>query len=123
MAISSVEFIEEKRTDGLTIENAHEAFDLSYVQLASVLGVSRRTLLRYRKHMGVPSPMVLERMEALQEIHHLLEKIFADENGKMEWLYTPVPLLEGKRPIDLMLDGKLDRVLSVLAGFYAGVYI
>ncbi|MDA2921127.1 MbcA/ParS/Xre antitoxin family protein [Desulfobacterota bacterium AH_259_B03_O07] len=121
MSISAVERI-EKRVAGQTIENAQKAFGLKYVELASALGVDRRTLLRYRRNLSVPSEKVRARMGKIREIRHLMEEVFKGSEAQLEWLYSPVPLLRGQRPIDLMRKGKLDEVLSVLAGLYSGSF-
>jgi uncharacterized protein (DUF2384 family) len=66
---------------------------------------------------------VRDRLEALRQISYLLEEVFADQEEGLRWLYTPVPLLQGRRPIDLMRKGELDEVLSVLAGQYSGAFV
>ena len=113
----------ERETARKTIENAHEAFGLNYMELASVLGVDRRTLIRYRKERSTPSPSVRERMDRLREISHLLDELFETSEAGRVWLYRAVPILGGHRQIDLMRRGELDDVLSVLAGLYSGAFI
>jgi uncharacterized protein (DUF2384 family) len=102
-----------------TIEGAHEALGLNYVELARALGIDRRTVLRYRKQTVVPSPRVQARMEKLRDIHHLLEQVFGDHDSQLEWLYGSVPLVRGQRPIDLLRKGELEEVLAILAGLYS----
>lgn len=113
----------EKDAAKETIENAHEAFGLNYSQVASMLGVDRRTVLRYRKTKNIPSERVRAQMEKVREIEHLLEEVFNGEILQLKWLYSSVPLLRGRRPVDLLRNGKLDEVLSVLAGLYSGAQI
>lgn len=102
-----------------TIEGAHEALGLNYVELARALGVDRRTILRYRQQRVVPSPRVQARMEKLRDIHHLLEQVFTDRDSQLEWLYGSAPLVRGQRPIDLVRKGELGEVLAILAGLYS----
>lgn len=113
----------EKKTAKETVENARERFGLPYSDLASALGVDRRTLLRYRKKAHAPSPRVRSRMEKLREIAYLVDQIFEDGDAAAEWLYSPVPALRGRRPIDLIRDGELEAVVSVLAGLHSGAHI
>lgn len=122
MAVTFVDQL-ERETARKTIEGARKTFGLNYVDIASALDVDRRTLLRYRKEMNTPSPKVRDRLEALRQISHLLNLIYVNREDGLTWLYTPVPLLQGRRPIDLMRRGELDEVLSVLAGFYSGAHI
>jgi uncharacterized protein (DUF2384 family) len=102
-----------------TVEGAHEALGLNYVELARALGVDRRTVLRYRKQTVVPSRRAQARMEKLRDIHRLLEQVFGDRDSQLEWLYGSVPLVRGQRPIDLMRKGELEEVLAILAGLYS----
>ncbi len=53
-------------------------------------------------------------MEKLRDTHRLLEIVFGDRDGQLEWLYGSAPLVRGQRPIDLMRKGELDEVLAVL---------
>ncbi|MBN1427363.1 MAG: DUF2384 domain-containing protein [Anaerolineae bacterium] len=110
----------EKRAAKDTIDQAREIFGLDYVEVASALGVDRRTIFRYRANSSVPSPDVRARLGKIREIAHLLNAVFANHEVQLEWLYSPVPLLKGHRPIDLIRQGELDEVLSVLAGVQTG---
>jgi uncharacterized protein (DUF2384 family) len=62
-------------------------------------------------------------LEALSQISYLLDEAFEIREDGLTWLYTPVPLLKGRCPIDLMRKGELDQVLSVLAGQYSGAFV
>jgi len=121
MAISVVERLEKKVAKN-TIEEAYKSLGLNYAELAIALGVDRRTLLRYRKLRSVPSARVRLRMEKIREIEHLLDEIFDSHEVALEWLYSPVPILQKKRGIDLIRRGDLDEVLSVLAGLHSGAF-
>jgi putative toxin-antitoxin system antitoxin component (TIGR02293 family) len=122
VAVAAVDRL-ERETARKTIEDARESFGLNYGDLASALDVTRRMLLRYRKEKNTPSPKVRDRLEALRQISHLLDEVFTNREDALRWLYNPVPLLQGRRPIDLMRKGELDEVLSVLAGHYSGVSV
>ena len=113
----------EKKAAKEVVESVHESFGLSYTDVASALGVNRRTLLRYRNKLNIPSPKARAGMEKMREIRYLLHEVFNGKSAENEWLYSSVPLLRGRRPIDLMREGELDQVLSVLAGLYSGSYI
>lgn len=121
MAISVVERLEKKVAKN-TIEEAYKSLGLNYAELAIALGVDRRTLLRHRKLISVPSARVRLRMEKIREIEHLLDEIFDSHEVALEWLYSPVPILQKKRGIDLIRRGDLDEVLSVLAGLHSGAF-
>ncbi|NOQ22035.1 MAG: DUF2384 domain-containing protein [Candidatus Aegiribacteria sp.] len=110
----------EKTAAKETIEAALEYLGLSKVELARALGVDRRTIFRYRNRVNVPSRHVRAKMEKLREIQHLLSEIFDGRDAQLNWLCSPVPLLRGSRPIDLLRRGDIDEVLSILAGLHSG---
>lgn len=110
----------DKRSAKETVEDAHMNLGLNYVDLAGALGVDRRSVLRYRNLMTVPSRRVQMRLERVRQIGHLLEEVFEGQEAQLQWLHSGVPLLAGRRPIDLLRRGELDEVLSVLAGLYSG---
>jgi uncharacterized protein (DUF2384 family) len=113
----------ERETARKTIEDTRGSFGLNYVDIASALDVDRRTLLRYRKLRNTPVPEVRDRLDILRQIAFLIEELFAKREDGLVWLYEAVPLLQGRRPIDLIRKGKLDEVLSILAGLYSGAHI
>ena len=119
MALNIVDTL-ERQTAKKTIEVARGAFGLNYVDIASALDIDRRTLLRYRNLLNTPVPEVRNRLEALRQITFLLNEIFTSREDGLRWLYEPVPLLQGRRPVDLIRKGELNEVLSILAGVYSG---
>ena len=122
MALSIVDELERKAAQQ-TIEEARESTGLNYVDIASALEIDRRTLLRYRKLMNTPAPEVRDRLEALRQISFLIDEVFENGEDGLRWLYQPVPLLQGRRPVDLIRKGELNKVLSVLAGVYSGSFV
>lgn len=119
MALNIVDTL-ERQTAKKTIEVVRSAFGLNYVDIASALDIDRRTLLRYRNLLNTPVPEVRNRLEALRQIAFLLNEIFTSREDGLRWLYEPVPLLQERRPVDLIRKGELNEVLSILAGFYSG---
>ena len=122
MAVATIVRLEREMARK-TIEEARESFGLNYEDIASAMDVTRRMLLRYRKQKNTPSPKVRDRLEALRQISYLLDEVFTSREDGLRWLYTHVPLLQGRRPIDLMRKGELDEVLLVLAGHYSGAFV
>jgi len=112
----------EKKSAANTIQQASEHLKLNFTEVAEALGVHRQTVFRYRKLESVPSADVQERLAKFREISYLLSEVFVDQAVQLEWLYSPVPLLRDRRPIDLIRKGEFDEVLSVLAGHYSGAF-
>ncbi len=112
----------EKAAAEQIIEQAQEDLGLTNNDVAAALRVNQRTVYRYKKKKHVPRRKVQVRMEKLRDLHFLLSEVFATEETKYEWLYTPVPALQDRRPIDQIRQGKLDEVIAVLSGIYSGAY-
>lgn len=122
MALAAVQDL-EKQAAQKAVEDVAKTFSFNYEEVADTLGVDRRTVYRYRRLRSVPTRKVRMRFDRLREIIQLLEGIFETPEARRVWLYGSVPLLNGRRPIDLMLRGDLEDVASVLAGLQAGAHI
>ena len=113
----------ERQAAQETVDAAVAVLELNFEQLAEALQVDRRTVYRYRKRQTVPTPEVRRRFDTLREIIQLLEEVFGTPEDRHAWLYQSVPLLRGRRPIDLMLQADLEPVAEILAGYQAGAHI
>jgi len=112
----------ERQAAQETVDAAVAVLELNFEQLAEALQVDRRTVYRYRKRQTVPTPEVRVRFDTLREILQLLEEVFATSDDRHAWLYRSVPLLRGRRPIDLMLRAELEPVAEILAGYQAAAH-
>ena len=94
---------------------------LGVAEVAHVLGVHPRTIER-RRMAGKPArPLEAQREDKLHRIWRDLLALFTVEHA-LHWLKHPVPVLESRRPIDVMAeDGGLDRVLEVVGRMSWGI--
>ncbi|MFC1540337.1 antitoxin Xre/MbcA/ParS toxin-binding domain-containing protein [Gemmatimonadota bacterium] len=106
-----------------TTEWAQEKLDLSIVDIAEVLGISRRTIQRWNRKEHVPSRSHLERLEKLNELRFLLESVFRDNDAALKWLWSPCPAFKGKTPISLLLRSEIKPVLGALASIESGAFL
>lgn len=113
----------EIRAAKTAIQLAADEMGLNNSQLALAIGVTPRTLYRYKNGENAPSPEVVEELGKIREISQLLNDVFKDETAQFDWLYRSVPLLRGKRPIDLIKKGELEKVISILSGLQSGAFI
>jgi len=112
----------ERRDARRAIDEAQKNLGLNNGELAKLLDVDRRTILRYRREATAPSEEVRQRIQALRDLFYLLDQVFPTGDAAKDWLYSPVPSLRARRPIDLLRAGKLEEVVSELAGLDAGVF-
>ena len=99
-----------------SLDRARAKLGLEWDEIAAILGVNRSTVHRWRTHEAAPRPIAWTRIAQLGELMQLLPRIFAGPDLARKWLREARPeLLGGKAtPLDVMLAGRLDRVLMVL---------
>jgi hypothetical protein len=54
-----------------------------------------------------------ERLRNILRIKVKLDALFENPEAQNKWLHRPAPLLEGKVPFDLLLDGSFENILRV----------
>ena len=103
-------------TPKLSVEHA-----LGRTDVARILGVHPRTIERRRGMRKALRPLETQREEKLHRIWRELIVLFTPQNA-VYWLRHPVPVLENRRPVDVMVeDGGLDRVLDVIGRMSWGI--
>jgi uncharacterized protein (DUF2384 family) len=101
-----------------------EELGFTYHEVGTLVGTTTRTAQRWSDPAStiVPGPKHRPRLDAVRELQRLLGLVFATARQRQGWLRGPVPLLDGRRPIDLIRQGNLDEVTQVLAGLHAGSF-
>lgn len=102
------------------IERAHGYLELSYRDIASALRADESTLHRWRAGTTEPSPVFLDRLESLDELLDELERTFRDPAHARDWLQREVPELDDRRPADLLVEGRMERITAVLLALNLG---
>lgn len=95
------------------VEAAHDALALTYRQIAAAVGADESTLHRWRSGESDPRSVFRSRMDALHEFQQeLLDTV--SPRAAREWLRTPVPALDGRRPLDLLEEGRIELLTRLL---------
>jgi putative toxin-antitoxin system antitoxin component (TIGR02293 family) len=103
-------------TANLSVEDV-----LGLAEVARILGVHPRTIERRRGTGKTLRPLEAQREEKLYRIWRELIDLFTPENA-IYWLKHPVPVLENRRPVEVMTeDGGLDRVIEVVGRMSWGI--
>ena len=103
------------------IERAHDFLGLTYRQLATALGADESTLHRWRAGDNEPSPAFVTRLEALDDLVRELERTFRTNDAARDWMNRPSPVLGERRPIDLLIDGRVERLTGTLLALNSGM--
>jgi uncharacterized protein (DUF2384 family) len=121
---ASVRAVLELKVATRAIEWARTALGLSYAEVGGAVGASERTVIRWAQQSHPPRREHRDRIEKLNELRQLLTTTFGpNETAAQEWLHEPVPMLRGRTPMSLVVQGQLDDVIGVLAGLESGAFI
>lgn len=105
------------------VEEAHDRLGLTYREIASALRADESTVHRWRSGESEPFPVFHSRLEALEELLTEVQRTFRSPNAARAWLAREVEALEGKRPRDLLLEGRVERVTALLAALNLGMTV
>jgi putative toxin-antitoxin system antitoxin component (TIGR02293 family) len=103
------------------IEDAHDTLGLTYRQIAAALKADESTLHRWRTGGNEPSPVFAARLEALEDLLRESRRAFRTDEAARAWLERSSPTLDGRRPMDLLLEGRVERVVGILLALNTGV--
>ena len=102
------------------IEEAHDVLGLTWRQIAGALGADESTLHRWRSGESEPRAVFISRMEALHELQVELLDLVTPE-GARKWLFAHPESLEGRRPLDLIVEGRIEPVVRILLRMNLGM--
>jgi len=83
---------------------ARKRLGLTQEQMANALNVTTRTLQNWERGLGISQ--MPKKTQNLQELLSLMDD-YVIAPKEREWLDTPLPAVQNRRPIDLIADGKL----------------
>lgn len=102
-------------------EQAHDRLDLSYDEVAAALRSNPSSLHRWRGGVVEPSPVFLDRLEALGDLMAALRQTFRSDRKAREWFERPVPAFGDRSPRELLLEGKIERITGALEALNTGL--
>lgn len=104
------------------VKDLRELSGLKNVDLANILGVSPPTVHRWSKGDGSPT---IEKQRVIAELRWVAERLsdFYEPDEARLWLQTGHPQLGGRRPYDLINEGRTSEILEILERLDSGVYL
>jgi DNA-binding XRE family transcriptional regulator len=94
----------EKENTTLDIVEVRKRLGLTEDQMASALNVSTRNLQNWEKEIA--TGQLGRKTRDFRELLALIDD-YVVSSKEREWLETPLPALRGRKPIDLIREGKL----------------
>jgi uncharacterized protein (DUF2384 family) len=93
-----------------TVEWSHDVLELTWDEVAEILGTTSRTLQRWREQGTTPLRENAERVEKLDELRFWLEAVFeGDWEQARKWLNARVIDLRGKTPMEVIREQRTDN--------------
>lgn len=104
-----------------TIEDVRSKLDLTYKQIAEVVAADESTLHRWRAQETEPSRAHLRTLMALRELMSELFRTFSNPSEAKDWLVTRNQGFGNRRPLEILLEGKIERLTASIIGFNLGM--
>jgi uncharacterized protein (DUF2384 family) len=88
------------------------------------LSPSKRVREQLRRRAGDELEIVMRRPRAktpLEEVRERLNDLVGPEEAQ-RWLHAPLAIFEGRRPIDLVNQGEVDRIMQIIVRLEEGIH-
>jgi DNA-binding XRE family transcriptional regulator len=96
---------------------------LSRERMARLVDVSAKTVERWEHQQSLParaSSRIRTQLAQIQEVRDLGFCVYTPD-GFREFLKTPLPIFEGRTPLQMIEQGQTDAVIAALASDYEGL--
>jgi uncharacterized protein (DUF2384 family) len=105
-----------------TMAHLQNVGGLKGTDIANIVGVSAPTVSRWANEKGSPP---LDTQTVLAELRYVVDRLsdFYTPDEARLWLHSKHPLLNQRRAIDLIREGKTEEVLATIDRMDAGAYL
>ncbi|WP_422390178.1 hypothetical protein [Arthrobacter sp. N1] len=101
---------------------ALKEYGVSQADIATVVKVDPKTVYSWKARISRPRVKTYTRLDGLREVVGVLSDSLSTR-GVGQWLHAPSRLLESKRPLDALREGKQEAVLQAARSFVDGSYV
>jgi uncharacterized protein (DUF2384 family) len=91
-------------------------------EIAQLLETTPQTISRWQTGRAEPQPDGLQRLLALEWLVEQLAELYSPDEARL-WLFSRHPLLDGRRPADLIAEGHAEDVLALIDQLRDGAYL
>jgi transcriptional regulator with XRE-family HTH domain len=104
------------------VDDLREAGGLKGTDIANIADVSEATVSRWSKGTASPQPRT---QLVLSDLHYIVNRLrdYYTKDEVRAWLFARHPQLGGERAIDLINEGKSEKVLDVLERLDSGAFL
>jgi uncharacterized protein (DUF2384 family) len=89
--------------------------------IANIVDVSPATVSRWSTGKASPDLRTQTVIAGLRYVVDRLSDFYTPDEARL-WLHASHPMLDGKRAIDLINEGRTEAVLAVIEGLESGAY-
>lgn len=90
--------------------------------IANITAVSPATVSRWQSGKAVPTLSTQTRLAELRFVIDRLNDFYTPDEARL-WLHAAHPLLDGKRAVDLIMNGRTEDVLAAIEALDASAYV
>lgn len=98
-----------------------DSSELDAADVARIVRTDRRTVSRWVNQETEPRwpnrERLLEFLAVMEKLHQVLKP-----SASYDWLYSPHPALDFKKPVDLLRQGEFREVLGLIDAMGEGVF-
>lgn len=105
-----------------TVSGAIERLGLTYEEVGDIVDASPRSVARWTAGQVVPQRLNKQRLIELAYVADALAEVLPRDQANV-WMFSPIRLLEHRKPADLVRDGEYQRVLALIDAMAEGVFV
>jgi transcriptional regulator with XRE-family HTH domain len=103
------------------LEGIQRIASMTAREVAQLLGTTPETISRWRGGKTEPQPKMRDNLLQLEWLVTQLSELYHPEEAHL-WLFARHKLLDGERPVDLIEQGRAERILQIIAQLKDGAY-
>lgn len=101
------------------MQELQDFFGFSEVQFAVAIGCNGKSVA-WKSEVQLTQETV-HAISQLEQVHQILRSLLTPK-GIKPWLYTPKAFLEGRTPVEAIVQGELNHVLEQLIRIEEGIH-
>lgn len=105
----------------LKLDSIREAGGISAREIAQLLDTTPQTVSRWQTGRSTPRPSSLTRLLRLEWLADQLAQVYCPDEARI-WLFSPHRDMDGRRPVDLIANDKMDEVLAIIDRLQSAAY-
>ena len=107
---------------GTLLDHLYEGDVVDTADVARVSATNPRSVARWKAESTTPRRHAEERLLELKAVVDLTRRVMRDDAARL-WMRSPNPDLSYEKPLDIVRDGRYQRVVDLLLALAEGVTI